>query len=461
MPRSELSILVTVVLAAFVAAAEAGPTRDERTTTVDVTVRRRPGERQVAVGKLPAGTDVVVEAEQGRWLRVRAGRITGYVTRTTLSASKAAALVASANDETATATRISTEPVGDRERPQPTSWRTARDREAASALLATITVSSAALRAEPRAAARKLASIANRARVVVVDARTTPGWIAVRDGDGHTGWIAAHELGDTNDGAVVDDSRSGPTGVSPTANAKAAPARPAAAAVQTRSVGEPRRAWSLHLAAGAGYRASATAIEAAGVEEQVAASATVARLQVDAAVSPVRVLSIGVDARADLGRTASHVDGAASAIHATRGLSAGVRIGLRSRGLAALSLRAGMRRETAELIDGTGTTDELAGTTAGVRLDVLPPGSRLSARVEIDTLVVGTWQRDAAMPDPARATWAGMTVGVRIVGGVSLQAAFEMGRASTTWTQMTATETINTQRIDTSQLFQVGLSGAL
>ena len=61
-------------------AAAADPWR----TTIDVVLRKQPGEHEAAVAKLRAGTTVTVEAQDGRWLRVRAGDRVGYLTRTTV-----------------------------------------------------------------------------------------------------------------------------------------------------------------------------------------------------------------------------------------------------------------------------------------------------------------------------------------------------------------------------------------
>jgi hypothetical protein len=67
-------------------AVAAEPTR----TNTAVALRKRPGEKQPVVAKLPAGTAVVIEAEAGRWLRVRAGNVVGYLTRTQLTVPPAA-----------------------------------------------------------------------------------------------------------------------------------------------------------------------------------------------------------------------------------------------------------------------------------------------------------------------------------------------------------------------------------
>jgi hypothetical protein len=53
-------------------------------TTEAVTLRKKPGEKEDAVAQLPANTPVVVLAEEGRWLKVRAGTAVGYLARTTV-----------------------------------------------------------------------------------------------------------------------------------------------------------------------------------------------------------------------------------------------------------------------------------------------------------------------------------------------------------------------------------------
>jgi len=53
-------------------------------TTEAVTLRKKPGEKEEAVAQLPANTTVFVLAEEGRWLKVRAGNAVGYLARTTV-----------------------------------------------------------------------------------------------------------------------------------------------------------------------------------------------------------------------------------------------------------------------------------------------------------------------------------------------------------------------------------------
>jgi len=74
----KIGVAILIGLAPLVAAAD--PWR----TSIDVVLRKKPGEHEPAVATLRAGTVVTVEAQDGRWLRVRAGDRVGYLTRTTV-----------------------------------------------------------------------------------------------------------------------------------------------------------------------------------------------------------------------------------------------------------------------------------------------------------------------------------------------------------------------------------------
>ena len=71
---------VLCVLASLAANAAA-----ERRTTEAITLRKKPGEKEVAVANVPANTEVTVLASEGRWLRVRVGANEGYVARTQIT----------------------------------------------------------------------------------------------------------------------------------------------------------------------------------------------------------------------------------------------------------------------------------------------------------------------------------------------------------------------------------------
>jgi hypothetical protein len=63
---------------------------DARRTLAPVALHKKPGEHEPVVARLPAGAEVAVIAVEGRWLRVRAGSVEGYLTRTTVSDDPAA-----------------------------------------------------------------------------------------------------------------------------------------------------------------------------------------------------------------------------------------------------------------------------------------------------------------------------------------------------------------------------------
>lgn len=72
---------VLLVLASMAATAAADP----RHTTEAVTIRKKAGEKEAEVAKLPANTPITVLGQEGRWLRVRAGANEGYVLRTSVN----------------------------------------------------------------------------------------------------------------------------------------------------------------------------------------------------------------------------------------------------------------------------------------------------------------------------------------------------------------------------------------
>ena len=102
----------------------------------------------------------------GRWLKVRANGLVGYVTRTTISGSDPAPAAAATGG----------------------SWSAARDGNTTE-LFVEVVAPSALLRA-PSRGAPKLVDVEPHAKLAVVDAASMPGWIRARDEGGRDGWIA-------------------------------------------------------------------------------------------------------------------------------------------------------------------------------------------------------------------------------------------------------------------------------
>jgi hypothetical protein len=76
-----IGVLCVLVLVSVASLADAEPRR----TTEAVVLRKKPGEKEPVVAKIPANTEVKVLAEQGRWLKVRVNGVEGYLTRTTVT----------------------------------------------------------------------------------------------------------------------------------------------------------------------------------------------------------------------------------------------------------------------------------------------------------------------------------------------------------------------------------------
>ncbi|HEX8107399.1 MAG TPA: SH3 domain-containing protein, partial [Kofleriaceae bacterium] len=68
-----LAVLCVYAVVASVTLAHAGARR----TLEPVALRKKPGEKEAVVARLPAGAEVTVLAIDGRWLRVRAGGVEG------------------------------------------------------------------------------------------------------------------------------------------------------------------------------------------------------------------------------------------------------------------------------------------------------------------------------------------------------------------------------------------------
>src|SRR5882672_1045836 len=173
-----LAVLCVYAVVASVTLAHAGGRR----TLEAVALRKKPGEREAVVARLPAGAEVTVLAIDGRWLRVRAGGVEGYLARTTVSSPEDADAAAQVGQWSA-GRREGGRVVGE--------------------LFIDVVVDRAALRAEPRPDAAAIAALARGARLTVVDAASDPAWIRARDPAGHDGWIGRAEIDNGASGVVV------------------------------------------------------------------------------------------------------------------------------------------------------------------------------------------------------------------------------------------------------------------
>jgi SH3-like domain-containing protein len=444
-----------LLLGAYVAAAPLMLAHAEpRRTLEEVTLRKKPGEKEAVIARLPAGTPVTVLALDGRWLLVRvtggtgANGVNGYLTRTTVSAPAPG----------------DTEPGA--------SWSAARKREGqdgqiVSALYVQVAAPRAALRATPSPAAPQVAEVARGGRLEVVDAASDPAWTHVRDAAGHDGWIARDQI-DNGAAAVavaVVDSAELREGGRPGGDAGA----------------RTTRALAVRADLGIGFRAlgmDLTSNAEGGLTNYVLdADAVAATLDLDVAMRLAGRMFVAADARVSASDSSPGIDypgptaPAGKIAFRTLTSDTGVRVGLRARRVFDLAVRAGAHYDAFVATDvknaGMLPRERLLGATLGARVDIAPARSRFTITARFDALVLGGRRQTAGLEDgtssTARALWGGLTMRYAVLGRVAVFGGYDFSRASTQWSGMSVRQpgVTRTERVDTAQLVQLGISAAL
>ncbi len=412
---------------------------ETRRTTVEVKVRKRAGEKAEALAVVPAGTDLEVVREDGRWVVVRFKGTEGYVTRSTLS-----------------------EPPPSSAPPAP-AWSGGRRTETGLelALYVEITAPTAVLRAERATTSNVLATLARGARIAVLDATSEPAWIHGRDDQGHDGWIAR---GDVTDGSAPAAETTDPRG------AVTAPVFHSA----------PPRALELGAAAGVGFRSlgmDLTSNSAGGLTNYlVDADSVAATLGVDALLR-TGAWFVGFDGAAQTSVSSPGIDypgptsAAGKVAFRTVTGDVGVRAGRRVRDAIELALRLGGHYDAflPRDVDNAGMLprERLLAATIGARVELRPRTSRFGAVIRTDVLAVGSRAQTPGLEDgtssSASAIWGGVTVRLAVTRRWMVFGAYDFARMSTAWSGMSSRQpgVTSTHRIDTAQLVQLGVGAEL
>ena len=432
------STIVTCGLLAFALAGNV--LADTRTTTAAVTVRKKAGEKEPALGTLAAGTEVEVVREEGRWVRIRTKKIEGYVTRTTLS------------DPIAPVTSAAV-------------WSAPRRPNGVEVtdLFIQVTAATGTLRSAPKTDAPKVADVTRGGKLSVIDAASNPAWIHGRDEQGHDGWIARAEIDNGASGVAV-------TGVD---------------LATSEPRGQLTRGALRHLAIrtdlGIGYRSlgmDLTSNAAGGLTNYVVdADAVAVTLDTSAIVRMSAPWFVAADIRGQFSSASPGIDylGPTSPSgkipFRTFGIDVGGRAGLRVKRAIDLSLGAGGHYDAflTRAVDNAGMLprERLAGLTLGAAAEITPLHSPFSATLRVDALVIGSRAQTPGLEDgtsnTAHAVWGGLTVRYLLGRHWAAFGAYEFGRASTSWSGMSHRQpgVTSAQRIDTTQLLQLGLSTEL
>lgn len=409
-------------------------------------LHRQPGERSAAVGKLPKGTSVVVERVDGRWYRVRAGKLVGYLTRTTVSGGDVAI-----EDTTG-------------------AWGAQRRTDvAATGLIVHVSAESSTLFAEPRADAPVVGAVTRGSELMILEGPRTAGWLHARDERANEGWIRqAHVADGTAAVALGEVGAASP----PTLGASSS------ATITTQPAARGRSGVSVRADAGIGYRVLGMSLSSNGssglANYVMSADATAAALDLDVVVRVSQRLFVAVDGRVLLARSSPGIDylgpsGPPGKIpFSTFGTDVGARVGMTAKQMFELAVRAGGHYDAflARDVDNVAMLprERLSGLTAGVRVDVLPPRSRVSVTGRFDALVIGSRAQTPGLEDgtssTARALWSGVTIRVQLARHLGVLIAYDFGRATTQWTGMSIRDPSVTEarRVDSTQLVQIGLS---
>ena len=415
---------------------------DGRRTTEAVTLRKKPGEKEAAVVQLPAGTEVEVLAENGRWLRVRVNKVEGFLARTTVSNPDAPVMAPTGN------------------------WSAARhpNSEEITELFVEVTAPTSTLRSAPKPDAASVVEVPRGGHLVVLDAGSNPSWIHARDEQGHDGWIARDQIDNGASSVVVTGVDLKGLGMSPDA-----------------FVRRPQPKLALRADVGIGFRSlgmDLTSNASGGLTNYVVdADAIAATLDVDAVKRFAGRAFVAGDARLQLSDSSPGINypGPTSAAgkipFETFAADVGVRAGLRAKQVFDLSLRAGVHYDAfvTRSVDNVGMLprERLLGATLGLHADVAPPRSRFAVTARFDAIVIGARAQTPGLEDgqsnTAHGLWGGITVRYLLGHHLSVLGGYDLGRETTSWTGMSTREpgVTNAHRVDSTQLIQIGFGAEL
>ncbi|MBL8619639.1 MAG: hypothetical protein JNK64_00015 [Myxococcales bacterium] len=396
---------------------------DTRTSLVEITLRKLPGENQDAVATYATGVTVEVLEIKGRWIKIKIDKSVGWVPRTKLSEPAAAAAA-----------------------PADAGPRSHR-------LGVQVRQPDAAIRARPEAGAPVVAPVAPGAALTVL-AGDTPGWLHVDDGHGHAGWIAAAAVADVGAGAPVVDAPP--------------PARPAAAP-------RARGAWTLRGTAAIGYRS---------IDQRFTSNATggLANYAISADASAAEV---GVAALPRLGKLRLGVDAAARFTSSDPGIDyPGPTLApgeipftmFEARGTARVGYRLGPVTPQLRLggFYGAFLADEVANAgrlprealwaaTAGLGVEVAPPRAKVTIEARGDVALVGARAQTDGLADgmssSVGAQWFELRLAYAVAPHVAVVAGFTYERYATDWAGASErwAGVTEAHRLDHAQLVSFGI----
>ncbi|MEZ4402557.1 MAG: SH3 domain-containing protein [Kofleriaceae bacterium] len=387
-----------------------------------LTLRAKPGENQDPAGTVAAGATLEILEVSGRWLRVKAGDVTGWTPRTTL---------VEATDQV-----VEFAPLAPRK------------------LSVVVTNPAAQLREAADAGAAVVGPIAVGTQLTIEDG-TVAGWLRVRDG-ARVGWIAEADIteADRPVNAVTD--------------------RPTRAVVRRA----PRR-W-LEVAATLGYRTLSqrfTSDATGGLADyRVVSDASVAQGDVVARRDLPGHLVVGVDGQVRGTYSSPGIDYPGPTLAPGKipftmfEAGGGARVGYRRGPVEAAARLGGFYGAfLADDVDNAGRIprERLLAGTVGLRLTIAPAATPVRIDAAGDLTIVGARSQTPGLRDgdvdAATAWWLQLGVSVPVARRLLLIGSFAVERATTRWSGMSQrwADVTSASRDDQGLLFQLGVGTGL
>lgn len=188
--RSFVAIVTIVSLLAFAGEAKAEKMRINTTTKL----RAQPGEAAKVLKSLNAGDVVKVLGKKGRWLRVRIGKRTGWVTQTTVEPLRGNAALDSDGAWS-----------GQTKKRQSKEKKAGQQASAESGAKRYVTIKGASMptRREPNKQSREV-FVLGRGDIATVEGRSdNKKWLLVQNEDGQFGWVRRNKVKTVTDVAAV------------------------------------------------------------------------------------------------------------------------------------------------------------------------------------------------------------------------------------------------------------------
>ncbi|MCE9573436.1 MAG: SH3 domain-containing protein [Deltaproteobacteria bacterium] len=425
-----LARTLTLVLLLTTTAAHA-ETSDEVWTTRATHLRARPGENGAVVGRAAKGAELIVLRERGRWLRVRHGRLVGWVTR------------AEVEDRV--------------ERVRVPGEDGFGDKPVEDAVQATVQFDKVRGFDDPKTRSNVVLDLKKGDRVTVLG-RGDDGWILVQPEHGAHGWIPGVTVADS--ARFAGDPRRAPAQLAavPMVKPTAAPVHTlgAAAAPTGRLMG------ALITTAGAETFAMR---QTGGTDALATATGKAAAVSAGAKIRIASDLWFGGGADAELGQaslTYSAAD-ATSPSMATRTTTVDARAelgwGSRWHVAARAGYHYGAMAITSDRTEAMLVGEHIGGLTVGVGGGV--PIGRVTLSAAVDVMPTGVQAPDelpAGMlyGTAMRAAWARTTIAIRLPAHLVGAISYRGGLASIDLTDGAATPTVAT-RSDQSHTVTAGL----